>query len=109
MILCLQHYVPNLALEILHHNKESNDSSKINLQGFLVGEDPSALLFEIEKCLIEGQCHAIATHMTDRDADTMWLVLEPITRFYIVSAFPQQVLLLMCGKCWLKVPFAWWT
>ena len=35
--LSLQHYVPNLALEILHYNAKA-DRQQIKLHGFLVGE-----------------------------------------------------------------------
>ena len=35
----MQHYVPNLALEVTKHNEDSANAEKqINLQGFLVGE-----------------------------------------------------------------------
>lgn len=33
----LQHYVPNLSLEVLDHNKQASDNNKINLEGFLAG------------------------------------------------------------------------
>ena len=36
----MQHYVPNLALEVARHNEVSaNADTKINLEGFLVGEN----------------------------------------------------------------------
>jgi len=42
----VQHYVPNLALEVTQHNEDSaNAERSINLQGFLVGEHKLASNF----------------------------------------------------------------
>lgn len=46
----LQHYVPNLSLEVLRHNKESPKEQQVNLHGFLVGKFPfSSSYFQTEE------------------------------------------------------------